>query len=66
MPVTTTVQAESLQPGLAQPGEAQTLSLPLWFVAAISLVSLALGGVVWWLFKPARLDLIEPVLTAPE
>ncbi len=31
--------------------------IPLWFVAIISLVNLLLAGFVWWMFKPARLDI---------
>ncbi len=34
--------------------------IPLWFVGVISLLNLALAGFVWWLFKPAPLELAAP------
>ncbi len=46
------VSAE-VQPALPEVRPAPLI--PLWFVGVISLLNLALGGVVWWLFKPVPL-----------
>ena len=40
-----------------QPQTPSTPLIPLWFVAAVSLLNLALAGIVWWLFKPTPLNL---------
>lgn len=53
-------------PVTAEPQPPSLPLLPLWFVALIAVLNLAIGGVIWWLNKPRALpftplEVIEPV-----
>ncbi len=45
------------------PPEPPAPLIPLWFVAAVTLLNLLIGAFVWWLYRPAPLAL-EPVAEA--
>ena len=65
----TQAQAQSqVVPDVAPPTQVEAgLSLPLWFVGAISGLNLALFAFLWWFLRPRRLQLPElPVVPIPQ
>ena len=52
----------SVQPTAPEPPPA--VLIPLWFVGVISVVNLALGAVLWWLFKPTPLPFAPGQMTS--
>ena len=55
-PVIEDTPAEPAAVETAEPA-AEVPLIPIWFVALISVLNLLLAAFVWWMFKPARLDI---------